>query len=315
MKTLSRKEFLQFSAAATAALLLPIPKLAAMDNPSIPFNMSNILTRPIPKCPQERIPIVGMGTWQTFDVGESVEARKNMKKVLAAFVEMGGTVLDSSPMYGSSEKVLGDLAAELGVLQNLFMATKVWTTGKNEGVDQMKSSIQKMQSKPMDLMQVHNLLDFKTHIKTLRQWKEEGKIRYLGITHYTDSYHDDLVRIIEKEPLDFVQFNYSILSRHAEKELLLAAQANGVATLINRPYEGGSLFRNVKGKDLPEWTKEYNINSWGQFFLKFILSHPAVTCVIPATSKEHHLRDNMGAAFGEMPDEKAREKMAEVLMS
>ncbi|MEZ4886416.1 MAG: aldo/keto reductase [Chitinophagales bacterium] len=312
MKNLSRRKFIHFSTATTALLLLPNIHTAAMN--TITSMSSDILTRPIPKCPQERIPIVGMGTWQTFDVGNNATERTNLKKVLSAFIEMGGTLLDSSPMYGSSEEVLGDLAVELDVLKQLFMATKVWTTGKNAGIDQMKASMQKMQCNPMDLMQVHNLLDFKTHIKTLQRWKAEGKIRYIGITHYTDSYHDDLVRLIESESLDFVQFNYSILSRHAEKQLLPAAQANGVATLINRPYESGSLFRQVKGKQLPEWVKEYGINSWGQFFLKFILSHPAVTCVIPATSKEHHLRDNMGAGFGEMPDDKVREEMSKVLI-
>ena len=307
MKNLSRRTFIQLSTATTAALLLPNPHTTAMN--SIP---SNILTRPIPKC-EERIPIVGMGTWQTFDVGNNTADRANIKKILAAFVEMGGKLLDSSPMYGSSEEVAGDLATELGVLEQLFMATKVWTTGKNAGIKQMEDSMKKMQSNPIDLMQVHNLLDFRTHIETLRKWKAEGKIRYIGITHYTDSSHGNLVKLIESEALDFVQFNYSILSRHAEKQLLPAAQANGVATLINRPYESGSLFRKVKGKELPEWAKDYGIKSWGQFFLKFILSHPAVTCVIPATSKEHHLRDNMGAAFGEMPDDKVREEMSRFL--
>ncbi len=308
MNTLSRRKFLHLSAATTASLYLSNLSAMTIHNPLV----SNILTRQIPKC-EERIPIVGMGTWQTFDVGENAVERANMKKVLAAFVEMGGTLLDSSPMYGSSEEVVGDLATELGVLKQLFMATKVWTTGKNAGIDQMKASMQKMKSDPIDLLQVHNLLDFKTHIQTLRKWKAEGKIRYLGVTHYTDSAHDDLVKLIETESLDFVQFNYSILSRHAEKELLPAAQANGVATLINRPYESGSLFRKVKGKQLPEWAEDYDIKSWGQFFLKFILSNSAVTCVIPATSKEHHLRDNMGAAFGAMPDAKTREKMVKVL--
>lgn len=258
----------------------------------------------------EEIGIVGVGTWQTFDVGNSAEQRAPLKEVLKILVEMGGEVVDSSPMYGRSEQVVGDLSTEIGLQDQLFYATKVWTSGKDEGIQQMQSSMQKMQANPMDLMQVHNLVDWQTHIKTLRNWREQGKIRYMGITHYTVSAYDRLMQIIQTEDLDFVQHNYSIISREAEERLLPLAADKGVAVIINQPYESGSLFRAVKGKNLPAWAKEFDCNSWGQFFLKFILSHPAVTCVIPGTDNPEHMRDNAGAGLGQLPDEKMREKMA-----
>ncbi len=275
---------------------------------------SDIMTRQIPST-GESIPVIGMGTWQTFDVGSNREERSHLKQVLKAFVELGGRVIDSSPMYGTSEKVVGDLAKELGVLDKLFMATKVWTSGKEAGIRQMKDSMSKMQRAPMDLMQVHNLLDLDTHLKTLRNWKEEGKIRYIGITHYTDSNHDRLTRLIETESIDFVQINYSIQSRNIENRLLPAAANHGVAVIINRPYEGGSLFRKVTGKPLPEWAEEWDIHSWGQFFLKYMLADKAVTCVIPATSKEKHMLDNMQAGYGRLPSTKVRQAMVNLFES
>jgi diketogulonate reductase-like aldo/keto reductase len=303
---ISRRKMISLSLAAGAGLFLP--KLTGQTI----SNLENIIMRAIPSS-GEKIPVIGMGTWQTFVGGNDQTARIPLRKVLKAFVELGGRVIDSSPMYGTSEQVVGDLATELGVTDQLFMATKVWTNGKEEGIQQMKNSIRKMQKPQMDLMQVHNLLDLKTHIKTLRKWKEEGAIRYIGITHYTVSSHDELTRLIETEPLDFVQLNYSIETRNAENRLLPAAQDNGVAVLVNRPFEGGNLFRKTKGQALPEWATEIGIKSWGQFFLKYILSHPAVSCVIPATSKEHHMRDNMMAGYGELPDTETRQKMISLL--
>lgn len=268
----------------------------------------DIIYRKIPST-GEQVPAIGMGTWQTFDVGNDQAARENLKKVLQTFAAKGGTLIDSSPMYGTSEEVAGDLAAELGLLPKLFMATKVWTSGREAGIRQMQQSIREMQRSPMDLMQVHNLVDFKTHIKTLREWKAAGKIRYLGITHYTDSAHDDLETLIRSETLDFIQVNYSIDNLHADQRLLPLAHDRGVAVLVNRPFGGGSLFSRVKGKSLPAWAADYGINSWGQYFLKFIISHPAVTCAIPATSKVHHMEDNMGAVAGKLPDQHARKEM------
>jgi diketogulonate reductase-like aldo/keto reductase len=293
---------LQGGAALVAAQL---PVFAYCKSLSMPME---IIKRPIPGT-SEVLPAIGMGTWQTFDVSSHSSDRDNIRQVLKTFVDKGGTVIDSSPMYGRSEEVVGELADELKVHSKLFMATKVWTRGKQAGIRQMQQSMQEMRSQPMDLMQVHNLVDYSTHIETLRQWKSEGKIRYIGITHYTDSAHDDLADLIRTEELDFIQVNYSINDRHADRQLLPLARDKGVAVLINRPYSGGNLFGRIKGKSLPDWAGEYDIHSWGQFFLKYIIAHPAVTCAIPATSKVHHMEDNMGAAYGKLPDEKARQEM------
>jgi len=298
---ISRKEMLKLLGLSAAGIL------------SGGFNLKNflsekMLTRNIPSS-GELLPVVGLGTWQTFDVGSSAEERSPLKEVLTLMKEKGGTVIDSSPMYGSSEEVVGDLTTELKIADHFFYATKVWTSGREEGIAQMNDSFKKMKRNKMDLMQIHNLVDWKTHLKTLRDWKDNGKVRYIGITHYTESAYDELEKIMKSEKPDFVQFNYSIDSREAEKRLLPAAKDLGIAVLINRPYGGGNLFGKVKGKTLPEWTKEYDINSWGQFFLKFILSHEAVTCVIPGTSKPNHLVDNMLAGFGKLPDNSARENM------
>jgi len=274
------------------------------------FISEKMLTRKIPASGED-LPVVGLGTWQTFDVGSSESERKTLKEVLTLMKEKGGKVIDSSPMYGSSEKVVGDLTTELVIQNYFFYATKVWISGKEQGINQMNESFRKMNRDKMDLMQIHNLIDWKTHLKTLRDWKEQGKIRYLGITHYTESAYDNLEEIMKKEKPDFVQFNYSIDSREAERRLLPAAKDLGIAVLINRPYGGGSLFSRVKGKEIPEWAKEFDINSWGQFFLKFMLSNEAVTCVIPGTSKPKHLVDNMMAGYGALPDKKTAGRMAE----
>ncbi|MBX2873828.1 MAG: aldo/keto reductase [Saprospiraceae bacterium] len=309
-QTTKRREFLQLSLALGAGLCLPITASA-----KVMFPNKEIHKRLIPGT-KEALPIIGMGTWQTFDVGEGEDQRSNMRSILKAFHEMGGRVLDSSPMYGRSEDVLGDLAADLNLLGKFFMATKVWTQGRSRGIDQMNSSMSKMRTKPMDLMQVHNLVDVRTHLDTLRKWKDEGKIRYIGLTHYVVSAHDDLERLIKSEKdLDFIQINFSIGTRNAAQRLLPAAQDHGVGVLINRPYEGGSLFRKVKGKALPGWAKEGDINSWGQYFLKYIVSHESITAAIPATTKLHHLKDNMGAAYGRLPDVKTRKEMVTYLES
>ena len=214
-------------------------------------------------------------------------------------------------MYGTSESVVGDLVSELEIRKSLFFATKVWTSGKEDGIQQMNRSFSRMKTQTMDLMQVHNILDFKTHVKTLKNWKEEGKIRYWGLTHYTVGSYPELMRIMQNDQPDFVQFNFNIRTRDAEKQILPLAQDKGIAVLINRPYGEGALFGRVKGKELPEWASNYDIKSWGQFFLKYIVSHPAVTCAIPGTSKVHHLEDNLQAAYGKLPDEKGRKQMAD----
>ena len=302
MKTdCSRRETLQLCGLGLTSLFMPL----SLSNISFTSSMNQ---KSIPSS-NEKLPIIGLGTWQTFDVGTSSEKRAVLFEVLRKMREKGGSVIDSSPMYGSSESVVGDLTQKTGFASDFFYATKVWTQGKEAGMQQIKSSMRKMGRDQMDLMQIHNLVDYKTHVKTLRALKDSGTIRYWGITHYLDSTHARLTNIIKADNPDFVQVNYSIRSRNAEKELLEAARKYGTAVLVNRPFEGGSLFRLTKNKPLPDWCSEYDINSWGQYFLKFIVSHPAITCAIPGTSKPHHAVDNMLAGHGKLPDEGIRKKM------
>jgi aryl-alcohol dehydrogenase-like predicted oxidoreductase len=266
------------------------------------------ITRTIPSS-GERIPVIGMGTSRTFDVGDDPQARRQLQEVLQAFFDNGGALIDSSPMYGNAEEVVGDLLKNTRNKNALFAATKVWTYGRQAGIDQMQRSMQRMGLPMMDLMQIHNLRDWKVHLPTLRQWKAEGKIRYIGITTSHGRSHADLEQIMRNEALDFVQFTYNIGNRTVEENLLPLAADRGMATLINRPYQRGALFKKVKGQSLPEWAKEFDCRSWGNFFLKFILSHPAVTCIIPATSKVHHMQDNMAGGFGKLPTPQMRRRM------
>ncbi len=275
---------------------------------------SEMLTRSI-RSSGESVAAVGLGTWQTFDVDQSGPERDRVRDVLRLFVEQGGQLVDSSPMYGNAEGVVGDLATELGIGRFLFYATKVWTRGQEDGIAQMRRSLRRMRVQAMDLMQVHNLVDWSTQLATLREWKASGRIRYSGITHYRVDAYDDLERIIRAEKPDFVQLNFSILTRAAEQRLLPFAADRGVAVIINRPYEGGSLFRMVRGREVPLWAEEFDCDSWGQFFLKYILSEPNVTCVIPATSNPDHLVDNMGAGYGRLPDAATRVRMVRHLES
>lgn len=300
MKNISRREASKTILYSSIGTIL-LPSLLS-------FNENSIIKRKIPSS-GKLLPIVGLGTWQSFDIGNSKKEKEQLSKVLLNMKKLGGQLIDSSPMYGRSEQVVGDLTTKLSIQRGFFYATKVWTNGKQSGIDQMKTSMKRMNRKTMDLMQIHNLVDWKTHVKTLKDWKEKGRIKYWGITHYTNSSHDTLARIIKSEKPDFVQFNYSINNRNAENGLFEAARNNKTAVIINRPFNGGSLFRLTKGKNLPEWCKEYDINNWGQFFLKFILSNKTVTCVIPGTSKPHHLIDNMKSGYGRIPEKKNREKM------
>jgi diketogulonate reductase-like aldo/keto reductase len=256
----------------------------------------------------ETIPVIGLGTWQTFDVSPSSDLNP-LERVITTTSEAGGKLIDSSPMYGKSEEIIGLLTSKKP--DQFFYATKVWTQGKEEGIQQMENSFVKLKRSVIDLMQIHNLVDWETHLNTLRKWKEEGKIRYIGITHYTDSMHNELVKIVKSEKIDFVQFNYSIAHRNAENYLLPAAAEYGVATLINRPFGEGNLFNQVKEKKLPALANEFEINNWSQFFLKFIISHPAVSCVIPATSNPSHAAKNMQAGSGPLPDDSTRKEMVE----
>jgi len=296
---LSRRKFMQALALiASAAGGLP---LAA-------FSSVPMLKKKIPSS-GEKIPVIGMGSSRTFDVGDSQEARVNLTKVLQTFFDLGGTVIDTSPMYGSSEQVLGDLLVNVKNKQSLFMATKVWTQGREEGIAQMQQSMALLRRPVIDLIQIHNLLDWEVHWITLKEWKQQGKVRYIGITTHRGYDHDQLAYVMENYPIDFIQFSYSIANRKAEQRILPLAAERGIATMINRPFQRGDLFRSVKGKELPAWAAEFDCHSWGQFFLKFVVSHPAVTCSIPATSKVHHMQDNMGAGLGRMPNQQQRQKM------
>ena len=310
--TISRGQAIRLLGSAALASFFPASLVAAPKG-SLP-SISTMNTRTIPSS-SETLPVIGLGTWIQFDVGDSRGERSQLAKVLQEMQNHGGRVIDSSPMYGSAERVAGDLTQAGEHADDFFYATKVWTSGKRQGVQQMQSSMRKMRRSTMDLMQIHNLQDWRSHLKTLHDWKEQGLIRYIGITHYTNGSHSRLASIIRNHPIDFVQCNYSIAGRHAEQTVFRAAADKGVAVIVNRPYEGGSLFRRVKGKSLPEWVTEWDIASWGQFFLKFIISHPAVTCAIPGTSKPHHCVDNMLAGHGRIPDLKTREKMAKYLKS
>jgi diketogulonate reductase-like aldo/keto reductase len=298
-----RRAFLKQLAAGlgTAVLLKPGGVIAA-ERP--------VIAKAIPAT-GERLPVIGMGSWITFDVGNNSYERAARARVIQAFFDNGGALIDSSPMYGSSEEVLGEGLKTIKNKDKLFAATKVWILGKKSGIRQMEES-QKLWGMPrFDLMQVHNMLDWETHWETLKEWKAEGRVRYVGITTSHGRRHEDLARAMAKTPFDFVQFTYNLEDREVEQRLLPLAQERGMAVLINRPFDGGSLFRRVRGKPLPLWAAEFDCQNWAQYFLKFIVSHPAVTCAIPATSKVDHMLENMGAGFGRLPDATMRQRMIE----
>ncbi len=259
-------------------------------------------TRPIPST-QEALPVVGCGTWIGFDQRPGTDEYKRLPGVLDALFAAGGKVIDSSPMYGRSEETTGDLLAASKQRENkAFLATKVWTSGREAGIAQMEQSFARLRTQRIDLMQVHNLVDWKTHLATLRGWKDKGRVRYLGITHYTASAYDEVEAVLRAEKLDFVQINYSIDAREAEQRLLPLAAERGVAVIVNMPFGGGGLLRRLRDKPLPAWAAEIGCTSWAQVLLKFVLSHPAVTCTIPGTSRAEHMADNAAAGTGTFPD-------------
>ena len=264
-----------------------------------------MLTRKIPST-SEALPVIGCGTWQTFDVGPGAAERAPLAEVLKTLFEAGGAAIDSSPMYGRSEGVVGDLLAD-GKSRGLgrdraFIATKVWTTGREAGIAQMKRSMELLRTDRIDLMQIHNLVDWQTHLATLRAWKSEGRVRLVGVTHYTESAHDTLLAVLKREKFDFVQINYAVDDRAVEQKLLPFAKDNGIAVMINQPFGGGGLLRKLLARKLPDWAGEIGCTSWAQILLKFVLAHPAVTCVIPGTSKPEHMRDDIQAGLGTLPD-------------
>lgn len=268
------------------------------------------LTRPAGLLPASgqsvHLPMLGLGTWQTFGLHDGDNARR----ILSRFHALGGRLVDTSPMYGSAETALGHYGADLEIAPDLFLATKVWTSGEAAGQMQIRQSMTRLRKQPLDLLQIHNLLDWQTHLPTLRELQAEGRVRFIGITHYTASSHDRLARIIQREPLDFLQVNYNLAARQAAEHLLPSAQERGMAVIINRPFQGGSLFAATRGRPLPDWAADIGCTSFAQIFLKYILSHPAVTVAIPATSKLHHLEDNMAAARGPLPDKAQRRRIA-----
>src|SRR5579862_3486290 len=257
----------------------------------------------------ELLPIIGLGTSGPFEVPDTPAARAPLAQVLTAFFAGGGCLIDTSPMYSSAEQVLGELLTPQ-MHEQVFLATKVWTRGRAAGIEQMTRSAELMKVKRLDLIQVHNLLDLDTQLATLREWKAAGRVRYLGVTHYTVSSYPELARVIERERLDFVQFNYSPVTREAEQRLLPLCAERGVAVLVNRPFEDGALFQQVRGRALPPWAAQLDAASWGQLALKFIASNPAVTCIIPATGNVEHLKDNLAGGRGRLPDAQQREEIA-----
>src|SRR6516162_3363909 len=270
-----------------------------------------MLTRPIPSTGEE-IPVIGLGTWRAFDVGADEATRSRLREVLRRFLDAGGRLIDSSPMYGRAEEVTGDLLAELPRHLRPFLATKVWTTGRERGIAQMRRSAQLLRAEIIDVMQIHNLVDWRTHLASLQRMKEEGHIRYIGITHYTTGALPEMAHILTSKPgIDFVQLGYSLATRSPETEVLPVAASRGVADIANQPLERGDLFRRVRGRPLPDWAGEFDCASWAQLFLKYILAEPAVTCVIPATGNSRHLKDDLAAGFGRLPDARQRQQIRE----
>jgi len=309
-ENLTRREATRLIGASAAGLLFPIRASQAQTK----TESSTMLMRPIPSS-GEKLPVIGLGTWRTFDVDLTSDSRRQLGDVLSLFMKLGGRVIDTSPMYGRAEDVIGDLTATLGIRDKPFLATKVWTRGQENGIRSMERSMVRLRTKQIDLMQVHNLVDVQTHLATLREWKEQGRIRYIGITHYESGAFGEVEKIMRSEKLDFVQINYSIMEREAEERVLPLAQERGIAVIVNRPFGGGDLFDRVRSKSLPEWSTEFDCRSWAQFFLKWIVANPAVTCVIPATDKARHLEDNIQGGIGRLPDEKMRQRMIESLGS
>jgi len=304
--TLSRREVLKAAAGlgALAALGLPSSRGLGLALP----RTSELLMRPIPSS-GEKIPAIGIGTARRYDVEGSSEEMAVLKEVLAAFAVMGGQVVDTAPSYGRAEIVVGELVNAIGNRDDLFLATKVRAEGREAGIEQMEESFRRLHTDRIDLMQVHNLADVETQLATLREWKAAGRIRYLGITTSFDRQYEDFERVMREQEMDFIQVNYSLGDRGAGERILPLAADRGMAVLVNLPYARGRLFQKVGDRPLPEWAAEFDCESWGQFFLKFVLSEPAVTCAIPGTAKMTYLEDNLGAARGRLPDPELRQRM------
>ncbi len=304
---MTRREAAKMIGGTAATLILPVSAQGKSES-------STMLTRIIPSS-GEKLPVIGLGTWRAFDVDLTADIRRQLEDVLSLFVKVGGRVIDSSPMYGRAEQVIGDLTSSLGIREKLFLATKVWTRGKENGIKSMEQSMALLRTNRIDLMQVHNLVDVNTQLATLREWKQQGRIRYIGITHYESGALSEIEKLMRTEKFDFVQINYSLMEPEAEQSVLPLARERGIAVIANRPFGAGDLFSKVRSKPLPDWAAEFDCRSWAQFFLKWIVANPAVTCAIPATDKPDHLEDNMHGGIGRLPDAKMRRRMAEFVSS
>jgi aryl-alcohol dehydrogenase-like predicted oxidoreductase len=299
--TIARRTVMQLLAATTATAAAP-PLLRAA-------GMTAMALRPMPRSGEE-VPVVGLGSADTFDVGDDAASRAPLADVLRGLVSAGGRVIDTSPMYGRAETVLGDLLQELGLRPRTWLATKVWTRGREAGARQVEQSLARLRTDRLELLQVHNLLDWREHVPTLRALQEAGKVRYAGITHYRADAHGELERVLGAERFDWLQVNYSLAEPEADARLLPYCRDKGIAVMVNRPFADGAMFARARGKPLPPWAAEIGCDSWGQFFLRYVISHPAVTCAIPATSKPAHVADNSAAGRAPLPDEAQRRRMA-----
>jgi diketogulonate reductase-like aldo/keto reductase len=307
---MTRREAAKMIGTATASLMLPIDVSRAQGE----GESSTMLTRAIPSS-KEKLPVIGLGTWQAFDANLAADIRKQFEDVLSLFVSLGGRLIDSSPMYGRAEEVMGELTSALGIREKLFLATKVWTRGKQSGIQSIDRSMALLHTNRIDLMQVHNLVDVNTQLATLREWKQQGRIRYIGITHYESGALSEIEKLMRSETFDFLQINYSVMELEAEERVLPLAQERGIAVIANRPFGAGDLFGKVRSKPLPDWATEFDCRSWAQFFLKWIVANAAIACAIPATNKPHHLEDNMQGGVGRLPDAKMRRRMMELVSS
>ena len=303
----SRRRFIQSAAAALAAACLPMPLLATAKT-------AELMLKTIPSS-GEKIPAVGMGSWITFNVGDDMVGRENCINVLKAFFAGGGSLIDSSPMYGSSEAVIGYCLEQLKRQNDCFSATKVWTPFQSSGVSQIKDSHLLWGVDQIDLFQIHNLVSWEKHMETLQQMKQQGQLKYIGITTSHGRRHKDMETIMSTQPIDFVQLTYNVLDTEAEARLLPLAQEKGIAVIVNRPFRRGDLFQRYDNKPLPAWAAEIDCHNWAQYFLKFIISHPAVSCAIPATSQVAHMQENMAALTGQQPDAAHRKRMQTYISS
>ncbi|HEV7822118.1 MAG TPA: aldo/keto reductase [Burkholderiales bacterium] len=297
-----------------ALKILTAGAIATMTHSTASHAASPLIKRNIPRS-GEALPVIGLGTYIVLDVRSGAPELVELKEVLTTFTAAGAKLIDSSPMYGRAEAVVGELLGATNVRNEVFLATKVWTSGRDSGIRQMQDSMRLMRTQKIDLMQVHNLLDLPTHTKTLNEWKAAGTLRYTGITHYHAGAYPELEKLLKTRAYDFVQFNYSLAEREAEQRLLGVAAETGTAVIINRPFAQGELFPKVKGRALPAWAPEFDCTSWAQFFLKYIVAHPAVTCAIPGTGKVSHMTDNLKAGAGRLPDERTRKRMVELIQS